>query len=284
MLKNNNTKWLIVIMILALLTGLLTPLGTTPYTYLIKTMQGNTTQNINEHLPMTITSETEAICSIIIFLAILTFTKTKIRLCDLFMIGGLCYLMLKSRRQITMFAIISSVILNRLLVNLIETYTKEKRQEKLPNTIATILITIATLTFSWYLGKDKLDATYVDESTYPVKASDYILENIDLKTARFYNEYNYGSYLLFREIPVFIDSRADLYAPEFSQKEEDIFSDFIDTSGIGKFYGDTFKKYNMTHVITYKNSKVNMLITKTQANQYKELYQDDYFVIYEIIR
>ena len=284
MIKNNNTKWLIVIMILALLTGLLTPLGTTPYTYLIKTMQGNTTQNINEHLPMTITSETEAICSIIIFLAILTFTKTKIRLCDLFMIGGLCYLMLKSRRQITMFAIISSVILNRLLINLIETYTKEKRQEKLPNTIATILITIATLAFSWYLGKDKLDATYVDESTYPVKASDYILENIDSKTARFYNEYNYGSYLLFREIPVFIDSRADLYAPEFSQKEEDIFSDFIDTSGIGKFYGDTFKKYNMTHVITYKNSKVNMLITKTQANQYKELYQDDYFVIYEIIR
>ena len=36
-------------MIICVLTGLLTPLGDTPYTYLYKTMQGNTTQNINEH-------------------------------------------------------------------------------------------------------------------------------------------------------------------------------------------------------------------------------------------
>ena len=89
--------------------------------------------------------------------------------------------------------------------------------------------------------------------------------------------------MLYRGIPVFIDSRADLYAPEFSGKEEDIFMDFIDTSNIGKFYGDIFEKYGMTHVITYKNSKVNMIITKTQPTKYKELYQDDYFVIYEIL-
>ena len=112
----------------------------------------------------------------------------------------------------------------------------------------------------------------------------YILNNIDLKTARFYNEYNYGSYLLFRGIPVFIDSRADLYAPEFSGKEDDIFMDFIDTSSIGKFYDETFDKYNMTHVITYKNSKINMIITETKDPKYVEKYQDEYFVIYEIHR
>ena len=140
------------------------------------------------------------------------------------------------------------------------------------------------LGLSYYLGKDKLDDAYVDESVYPVEASDFILNHIDLKTARFYNEYNYGSYLLFKGIPVFIDSRADLYAPEFSGKEEDIFSDFIDMSSIGNFYGDIFEKYDMTHVITYKNSKINMIITKTEFEKYKELYQDDYFVIYEIIK
>ena len=36
---NDNVKALIIIMIICLFTGLLTPLGTTPYTYLIKTMQ-----------------------------------------------------------------------------------------------------------------------------------------------------------------------------------------------------------------------------------------------------
>ncbi len=145
-----------------------------------------------------------------------------------------------------------------------------------------LVITIVTLALSYHFGKDKLKETYVDESTYPVQAADFILENIDLQTAKFYNEYNYGSYLLFRGIPVFIDSRADLYAPEFSGKEEDIFMDFIDTSSIGKFYGDIFEKYSMTHVICYKNSKVNMIITKTQKEKYQELYKDDHFVIYEI--
>lgn len=282
--KNPNVKWLILIMIICLFTGLLTPLGDTPYTYLLKTMQGNTTQNINEHLPMTLSEDTDALCTLIIFLAILIFTKAKIRLSDLFMLGGLFYLMIDSRRQITMFAIVGSVILNRFMIQLIGIYTKAKEEElinKLFNIVGIIIITIAMLGLSYYFGKDKLDDQYVDESTYPVQASDYILENIDLTTAKFYNEYNYGSYLLFRGIPVFIDSRADLYAPEFSGKEEDIFSDFINTSSIGDFYGDTFEKYGITHVITYKNSKMNMIITKTNDPNYKELYQDDYFVIYE---
>ncbi len=281
--KNSNVKWLILVMLICLLTGLLTPLGKTPYTYLSTTMKGNTTQNINEHLPMTLSQENDAMCAIILFLAVLIFTKSKIRLSDLFMISGLCYLMIDSRRQVTMFAIIGSVALNRLIIQLIEIYTKPKENmRKELKMVGILVISVTVLTLSYYFGKEKLDDKFIDESTYPVKASDFILENIDVTTAKFYNEYNYGSYLLFRGIPVFIDSRADLYAPEFSGKEEDIFSDFIDTSSIGKFYGDTFEKYGMTHIIAYKNSKVNMLIEKTKDPKYKQLYQDDHFVVYEI--
>ena len=105
LVKNNAVPFLILIMLVCTLTGLLTPLGDTPYTYLAKTMQGNTTQNINEHLPMTLSNETEVMCVLVMFLAILIFTKAKLRLCDLFMIAGLCYLMLMSHRQVTMFAI-----------------------------------------------------------------------------------------------------------------------------------------------------------------------------------
>ena len=59
--------------------------------------------------------------------------------------------------------------------------------------------------------------------------------------------------------------------------------DFINTSSIGVFYEDTFEKYGITHVITYENSKMNMIITKTNDPHYKQLYNDDYFVIYERI-
>ena len=184
-----------------------------------------------------------------------------------------------------MFALICSIILNRLTVDLIQQYTTitlKEIEEKITNAVGILVITIVMLGFSYYMAKDKINDSYIDESTYPVQACDYILENIDLGQARFYNEYNYGSYMLYRGIPVFIDSRADLYAPEFSGKEEDIFMDFIETSNISTFYEDTFNKYNITHVITYKNSKMNMIITKTNDSKYKELYSDKYFVIYEI--
>ena len=282
--NNKNVKWLIIIMIICIFTGLLTPLGTTPYTYLAKTMDGNTTQNINEHLPMTLANETEIMCVLILFLALLIFTKVKIRLCDLFMLGGLCLLMIMSKRQVTMFVLMGSIILNRLLSSVLESNTKETLEgvtKKIMNFAGVTVITVVMLAFSWYMGKDKLDDTYIDETAYPVQACDYIVENIDLGKARFYNEYNYGSYLIFRGIPVFIDSRADLYAPEFSGKKDDIFMDFIETSNISKFYEDTFEKYDITHVITYKNSKMNMIITKTNDENYKELYSDKYFVVYE---
>lgn len=282
--KNSNVKWLILVMVICAFTGLLTPLGDTPYTYLYKTMQGNTTQNINEHLPMTIVDETEALSAIVLILAILTFTKTKIKLSDLFMIGGLCYLMLASKRQITMFCIIGVLVVNKMICALIELYTKNglERTFKWATTkLAYIVMIGIMLGLSYHFYEPKQNDKYIDTSDYPVQACDYILENIDLTTARFYNEYNYGSYLIYRGIPVFIDSRADLYAPEFSGKKDDIFMDFINTSSIGTFYEDTFKKYDITHVITYKNSKVNMIITETKDPNYKKLYDDKYFVVYE---
>ena len=284
--KNPNVKWLILVMIVCAFTGLLTPLGDTPYTYLYKTMEGNTTQNINEHLPMTLIDETEALSAIVVILAILTFTKTKIKLSDLFMISGLCYLMLASRRQITMFCLIGVLIVNKMICGLLEIYTNnglERLRNLMTSKVGYIIMIVVMFGVSYHFYEPKQNDEYIDDSAYPVQACDYILENIDLGKARFYNEYNYGSYMIYRGIPVFIDSRADLYAPEFSGKEDDIFMDFINTSNIGEFYEDTFEKYNITHVITYKNSKMNMIIKETNDPNYKELYEDDYFTIYERI-
>ena len=285
--KNKNVKWLIVIMIICAFTGLLTPLGDTPYTYLAKTMQGNTTKNINEHLPMTIAEQPEVLCTIIIFLAVLTFTKIKIKLSDLFMIGGLAFLMLESRRQLSMFSLIGSVILSKLIVELITCYDKELLEKINKKILHQFIIICMIVLVGWQTYdnvKTKYNDKFIDETQYPVKACDYILENIDLSKARFYNEYNYGSYMIYRGIPVFIDSRADLYAPEFSGLKDDIFTDFIDVSSIGTFYEDILEKYNITHVILYSNSKMSMIIDETKDPHYSKIYKDDYFVIYERVK
>lgn len=128
---------------------------------------------------------------------------------------------------------------------------------------------------------------FIDESAYPIQATNYIIENLQLDNIRLYNEYNYGSYLIYRGVPVFIDSRADLYAPEFNRVkneegryiERDIFSDFLNISSIATYYENKFQEYEITHVLTGKNSKLNLLISRD--SNYELLYRDDYFVIYK---
>lgn len=279
--ENKNVKWLILIAILCIATGLLTPLGTTPYTYLYDTIQGTTTKNISEHLPLTLIQNKEFICVIVMFLAILIFTDTKIRLKDFFMMAGLLYLSFKTRRQVSMFILICSYILINLVDSIFKKYDPErckKLKEVCTKSLGAIVLIALVITISIVLIKPKIGEKFVNESSYPVQASEYILENLDIENIKLYNGYNYGSYLLFKGIPVFIDSRADLYAPEFNGGK-DIFKDFINISGIATDYEAKFEEYGITHVMLYKNEKLNILISKN--SNYTSIYDDNIFCIYE---
>ena len=268
--KEPAVKWLIVIMIICIFTGLITPLGTVPYTYLIKTMQGNTTQNISEHQPLTLINNKAMLITFAVYILLLIFTDTKATLRDFFMIAGLTLLSFMSRRQTALFAIICGFIFAKLVAQLIDKYDK-KGTKAVVEFMTTILGKILTLLLSFFMYRGKEKNHFVNENSYPVEASNYILQNLDIENIRLFNEYNYGSYLLFRGIPVFIDSRADLYAPEFNgtKNEEgkwegrDIFSDYI----------------NVSHVITGKKTKLNMFLSRDE--NYKELYSDNSFVVYE---
>ena len=123
--KRDATKGLILIFVICLFTGLLTPLHGTPYTYLYDTMQGNTTQSINEHQPLTIINDKDLMVLLVVVFAILIFTDTKIRLCDLFMLGGLLFMTFMSQRQMSMFFIIGGFVITRLIVAICDKYDKE---------------------------------------------------------------------------------------------------------------------------------------------------------------
>jgi len=279
--KNNIVKWLIVTMIICILVGFLTPIGNVPFTYLIKTMQGNTTENINEHLPLTLIQNKEFLTLIVIYLVLLIFTKVKISLKDLFLLGGLILLAFISKRQVSLCAILTTFMLNNIICSFLELNVKnykEKIQKMEQDIFIQLIILVSTVALSINIFFPKADDDFVDISQYPVYASEYIKENIDLETMKLYNEYNYGSYLLYQGIPVFIDSRADLYSPEFNENI-DVFSDFLDISNIGLHYEEKFKEYKITHIIMYKNAKLNLFISKDE--NYTKLYEDEYFVIYE---
>ena len=275
-------------MAVAALTGLINPAGDGAYTYLVKTLQGNTTASINEHLPLTLSEAGEFAIALITFLLILIFTDTKIRLSDLFMLGGIIFLAFNSRRQVSMFAIFCGPILAKLIADMVSKYDKEtfiKIHDFVAGWFGAIVVICSFIILSVNIYKPHMHDEYVDSNSYPVEASDWILANLDIENLKLYNEYNYGSYLLFRGIPVFIDSRCDLYSPEFNGDLDagidgrDIFSDALNIPGLSVNYENMFYQYGVTHVILYENSKLAMVLVSDP--DYNCIYSEGNFKIFE---
>ncbi len=280
--KRDNIKWLILVLAICLLSGLLTPQTTfEPYTHMIKLLSGNTTSSISEHLPTVVIESMDALVVLIIVLMFLIFTDIKITLKDLFMLVGLIVLMLMSKRQISILVLIGVYSLNRIITDFIRKYERKYNEIDLLKHLvkpfeALVIVLLCILCGVNFYGS-KYEQEYVNKKSYPVEATQFILDNLNVKNIRLYNHYNFGSYLLYKNIPVFIDSRCDLYSPEFNEK--DIFSDALDIANIGVYYEDKFEEYGITHIITNSDSKLKMLLERD--DNYIKIYEDDYFWIFE---
>ena len=185
--KNHFVIVLIGVAVLAFTTGLINPAGTGAYTYFLKTMEGNTTSSINEHLPLTLIDNTEFTVAIVVFLAILIFTDTKIKLSDLFMLAGLTYLSFKMRRQVSMFAIFCGFILIKMISAFLDKYDKNlcKKIIKVESTAIGALLLIGIVVYiSYDLYKPVIKDEYIDKGTYPVEAAEWIKDNLDLSTLK----------------------------------------------------------------------------------------------------
>ena len=287
--KNKNVVFLIIVMLIAGLTGFLNPAGTGAYTYVYKTMQGNTMEHINEHLPLTPIDSKDFLISLAIFFGILMLTDRKIRLSDFFMFGGLTILALKMRRQVSMYVLFGATIIAKLVDSFFTKFDK-KFEAKLTMVCSSLICSILIFILVGYISygeyESRISDEYVNRESYPVEMCDWILENCDVANMKIYNEYNYGSYMLFRGIPVFIDSRCDLYTKEFNKCEKypngiDIFTDSLNIASLYDNYESKFKTYGVTHILVSPNTKLAVELGKD--SNYRELHRDDgnYFVLFE---
>lgn len=277
--KNKNIKYIFIIMIASLLTGLITPIGDTPYTYLIKTMMGNSQNYINEHQMLTWINSPFTIIIAVETLFLSLFSKTKLR--DFFMICGLVLMSIVSTRHLSLLALIGTVCYARLFSMFLDNFNLNV-DNKVINFFSkkrvAIVSFIVVIIFSGFMLNYQLDKDFLDEKFYPIEATEYIKENIDIENMRIFNEYNFGSYLLFHDIPVFIDSRADLYTKQFSGFEYDIFDDFY---YLLSNYEKTFNFYDITHVLLYKDQTEYFCNLLEDDDNYKVLYEDDWYILFE---
>lgn len=258
--------------IACVIPGFLTPNFLVPFTYLIKTEMGISPSRINEHLPINISDSPATFIILFIVVILLLTKKTKVKLSDFFLLSGLFLLSFSSVRNYSLLVILGSIPLCRLLNNNKIVDLELILLNKLFYVCFCIIFVVAFI-----VSICTTEYEFIDENTYPVKAADYILDVLDVSKIKLFNEYNYGSYLMLRGIPVFIDSRADLYLEEFNEGCT-IFREFTDMYGD---YDYVIRKYGATHVLISDSNKVSRLIKLDDG--YKRIYFDTHFDLYEVI-
>ena len=274
--KNDNLKILFLTFLICIPMGLLTPLGNLPYTYFIKTVMTTSMEYIDEHKPLILIQNLFVIGYLAILLIPLIFTKVKVKLGDLVMMMGLLLMSFMSIRHVSLLAIIGMFYLCRLICNIGKIKTEESLDYELP-WYGIIIVTITIAVTSFFVYNINAKEEFIDDYVYPVQMTDWMYENLDMENIRLYNEYDFGSYLIHRDIPVFIDSRCDLYTKVFNGKT-DIFEESMN---ITDKYGRIFKKYEITHILIYKNTYLNQIISISP--NYKLINKEGRFMLYEYI-
>ena len=285
--ENYNVKILIITMIIICFTGLLTPIHDVPYTYIVKSMLG--TSNFENNASVDFVAEMQPIIPMtniailvfmILFIAFFTFTPAKIKLEHGFLVLGLLFMTLTSVRYVYLLVFLGAYVLADLITQNVNKYLKKEIEiveEVCGSALIVIILIISVSAFSIYELIQKKEEKYINEETYPVEATEYIKNNLDYKNMRIFNSYDNGSYLMLNEIPVFIDSRLDVYCSEFN--DTDVFYDYIQASTGKVHYEDVFTKNNFTHILIKNENVINKYIEKD--NNYKRIYEDENYTIYE---
>ena len=91
------------------------------------------------------------------------------------------------------------------------------------------------------------------------------------KPERLYNMYDYGGELIYNDILVFIDGRADLY----SKYNLD---DYSKISTLNGDYMELIKKYDFDYFLVMSNYPINTYLK--YSNDYKEVLNEKNMILY----
>jgi len=277
---NKNIPKLFIIIGLCLLTGLLTPLGLTPYTYVFNQFAGDSLNCIGEYSNLTISNCFPFFQLLFIVISIFLLTNENIELDDLFLFLGLIFMSLIAIRSFAYLLIIGMFVFSNYLSK-INKKISSKTNKKLDYIfnkkieLITILICFVFAGMLFYFSNSK--KSYYPEQLYPVKAVEFIKNNLT-NDVRIFNQYEAGGYLLYNDIKVFIDSRSDLYTIPFNNLERDIFNDYS-LAVYDLNYEKVFDYYKVTHILF---SKENLIVTAlNNDDNYEEIYSDNSFIIFK---
>lgn len=125
---------------------------------------------------------------------------------------------------------------------------------------ATLAIMIAALFVSAAVNNNDRAVAEI----FPVDAVNVILDS-DLADARGFNSYGWGGYLIWRDIPVFIDGRADVYGDEFMDR-------YFGARDSGTDWRPLFDEYDVSYVLLEPGAELNPVLV--EAPEWVLVYAD----------
>lgn len=256
---------IIKVFICSILAAFINPMGYKLVIYPYVNMASNLMKdNIKEWQPATLNAQLGFMFFILLalILFILICSNKKKDLYDLLMLALFTYMSLSSVKFIIFFILYGIIIFAKYInYDYINKYFKFYKA-KYNNVIILILVLLPIMGFQvqYDLFMKNYDNFYKLDP-YP---SDEIVSYIkEVKPKKLYNSYAWGGYLIFNDIPVFIDGRLDLYL-------DDIFKDYLSIEN--EFNFETIEKYCFDYMIIRKNSNIGKAM---YLNENYELYLED---------
>ncbi|GAB4281464.1 MAG: hypothetical protein Kow0080_35000 [Candidatus Promineifilaceae bacterium] len=201
---------------------------------------------------------------------------------DLLLFLGTAFAGLVSARHIPLFAIVSVPIVSRHLAGAVggQPWLVALQRDDVPVSPTKqgwlntgLLVAVVLLALVWTAVKISQNEVAIAER-YPVTAVNY-LQGSGLAQARGYNSYNWGGYLIWRGIPVFVDGRADVYGDDF------LFFYRLAFDATPRWQ-EPLTAYDVDYVLMERGSPLTALLTNELGWQL--VYQDTLAEIYITVK
>lgn len=182
-------------------------------------------------------------------------------------------------RMVLIFVPIYIMFGSQYLLDLINIFRNQELKEKKDvrfNKIfnANIILLVLCLIVSYNISTINFQLIEKTSESSPVIIKEYIENNeIDVENNIMFNEYGYGGYFIFNNIPVFIDGRADVYLEEYGNQP--IFKDYQLIWDRDEQTDELIEKYNIQYWAIPKNGDLYKYLT--QNSKAKVLTEDSNF-------
>ena len=195
---------------------------------------------------------------VIVVVFVMLFSKKKILFIDFILLGISVFLGLKSIR----FWGYTYVIMSFVIFNYIEKRKYDSGTVLCINVIS--LIGILFFVFNFSTVVNRFNNRLIDQEIISIIKEE--------KPSKLFNMYNYGGELVYNDILVFVDGRADLYS-KYN------YLDYLNISTLNDDYVKLISKYNFDYFLVDSNYPINTYLK--YDTKYEEIISIDGVILYK---